>query len=52
MYQKKSKVKFPQLTTVNRFSFCSIMATLLHLKCFTMEKNPRAVSDAVASNWK
>ena len=28
------------------------MATLLHIKCLMMEKNPRAVSDAVASNWK
>jgi len=41
-----------QLTTVNKFSFCSMMATLLHWNCVIMAKNSRPSCSAVGCIWK
>ena len=41
-----------ELTTVNKFSSCSMKATLLHPKCWITPKNPTASLPSVANIWK
>ena len=39
-----------ELTTVSRFSSCTIRATLLHPNCFMMARNPSAKPASGASS--
>ena len=41
-----------ELTTVNKFSSCSMKATLLHPNCLITPKNPTASLPSVANIWK